>query len=203
MSIALHPLSQEVINLVYKNRICNPKPIVLIDTMKFLYNVKYQGKYEQPFFQGSTRGGRAPRPPLRLPQLREGGLMEWDFNITSSSGNLHSTLHCIALTQTKRLRKELKYILIHNNALQRNLSDQVLHKNSMFPIWKTEYFYLWFLYKSDSRISCFRNDGEMKVLKVHRTCHSINRGSLEIAHVFHLSITTSYKENTLKSHFCP
>ena len=35
-----------------------------------------------------------------------------------SSGNLHSILHCIALTQTKRLRKELKYILIHNNTLQ-------------------------------------------------------------------------------------
>ena len=35
-----------------------------------------------------------------------------------SSGNLHSTLHCIALSQTKRLRKELKYILIHNNTLQ-------------------------------------------------------------------------------------
>ena len=28
------------------------------------------------------------------------------FNITSSSGNLHSTLHCSALTQTKRLRKD-------------------------------------------------------------------------------------------------
>ena len=57
------------------------------------------------------------------------------------------------------------------------LSDQVLHLKSMFPILKTEYFYLWFLYKSDSRSSCFRNDGEMKVSKVHRTCHSIKGGS--------------------------
>ena len=50
----------------------------------------------------------------------------------------------------------------------------------MFPILKTDNFYLWFLYKSDTCISCFRNDGEMKVSKVHRTYHSINGGSLEI-----------------------
>jgi len=56
---------------------------------------------------------------------------------------------------------------------------------------KTDYFYMWFLYKSESCISCFRNDGEMKVSKVHRTCHSINGGSLEITHLFHLSIITS------------
>ena len=60
----------------------------------------------------------------------------------------------------------------------KTLSDQVLHYKSMFPILKTEYFYLWFLYKSDSGISCFRNNGEMKVSKVHRTCHSINGRSL-------------------------
>ena len=41
----------------------------------------------------------------------------------------------------------------------------------MFPILKTEYFYLWFLYKSDSRISYFRNDEEMKVSKVHMKLH--------------------------------
>ena len=34
-----------------------------------------------------------------------------------SSGNLQSTLHVITLTQTKRLRKEIKYILINNKAL--------------------------------------------------------------------------------------
>ena len=60
--------------------------------------------------QGRTRVGRAPRPPsTRVPS--GGG----SVNITSSSGNLHSTLHCIALTQTKRLRKEINYILIPNN----------------------------------------------------------------------------------------
>ena len=77
------------------------------------------------------------------------------------------------------------------------LSDQVLRYKSMFPILKTEYYYLWFLYKSDSRISCFRNDGKMKVSKVHQTCLSINGGSLEITHVFHLSIITSYRKNAL------
>jgi len=64
----------------------------------------------------------------------------------------------------------------------------------MFPILKTGYFHLWVIYKSDSCISCFRNFGEMKVSKVHRTYHSINGGSLEITHVFHLSIITSYKK---------
>ena len=55
--------------------------------------------------QERTRGGPSPPPRTPLP-------------ITSSSGNLDSTLHCTALTQTKRLRKEFKYILIHNNTLQ-------------------------------------------------------------------------------------
>ena len=35
---------------------------------------------------------------------------------------------------------------------------------------------LWSLCKSNSCISWFRNDGEMKVLKVHMTCHYINEG---------------------------
>ena len=60
----------------------------------------------------------------------------------------------------------------------------------MFPILITDYF-LWFLYKSDSRISCFRKDGEMKVSKVHRTCYSINWGSLELR--MYSSIITSLK----------
>ena len=47
----------------------------------------------------------------------------------------------------------------------------------MFPISKTDYFYLWFLYKSDSRISCFRNDGEMKVSRVHP-------GGLDLSYLF-------------------
>ena len=41
-------------------------------------------------------------------------------------------------------------ILIHNNTLQSFvLSNQIL-QISMFPIFKTDYFHLWFLYKSDS-----------------------------------------------------
>ena len=53
------------------------------------------------------------------------------------------------------------------------------------------------------RTASLRLRGEMKVSKVYRTCHSINGGSLEITQVFHFSIITSYKNNTLKSHFCP
>jgi len=43
------------------------------------------------------------------------------FNITAACISLPQAiyiLHCIALTRTKRLRKEIKYILIHNNTLQ-------------------------------------------------------------------------------------
>ena len=58
------------------------------------------------------------------------------------------------------------------------LSDQVLHYKSMFSHFENWILYLWFLYKSDWRISCFRNDGKMKVSKVHRTYHSINGRSL-------------------------
>ena len=65
------------------------------------------------------------------------------FNITSSSGNLHSTLHYVALTQTKRLRKESKNILIHNNPSKLCLMSIALkiHVSHL----KTEYLYLWFL----------------------------------------------------------
>ena len=63
--------------------------------------------------------------------------------------------------------------------------------------------YLWLLYKSDSRISCFRNDGEMKVSKVHRTCHSINGGSLEITHVLQISIITLQRKKCFKSSLLP
>jgi len=61
---------------------------------------------------GAYGGGLAPAPLYACP-LWGGGLMGGgSFNITSSLCNLHSTLHCITLTQNKlRLRKELKYIL--------------------------------------------------------------------------------------------
>ena len=42
------------------------------------------------------------------------------------------------------------------------------------------------------------NDREMKVSKVHRTCHSINGGSLEITHVLNLGIITSYNKKYFK-----
>ena len=73
----------------------------------------------------------------------------------------------------------------------------------MFPILKTDKFILWFLYKSDSCIFCFRNDGEMKVTKVHRTYHSLNGGLLKIPHVFHLSIIASYNKKYFKISLLP
>ena len=73
-------------------------------------------KKDQGVVMGVRGGPEPPGPPTRVPS-EGGGLMGGSFNITSSSGNLHSTLHCIALTQTKRLRIELKNILIHKNTL--------------------------------------------------------------------------------------
>ena len=133
----------------------------------------------------------------------------WNFSRLCSSGAYEGAeplaphwgngifiLHCIALTQTKRLRKELKYILIHNNTLQSFVWSSItlnIHV-SHFENWL---FLFVILCKSDLRISCFRNDREMKISKVHRTCHSINGGSLEITHVFHLSMITSYRKKIL------
>ena len=55
-----------------------------------------------------VRGGASPTtPPLHVPPLRGGG------TACSSLPQSIYILHCIALTQTK----EIKYILIHNNAL--------------------------------------------------------------------------------------
>ena len=68
---------------------------------------------------------------------------------------------CYLSSQTKRLYIIPWFKTKHFKAL----SDLVLHciKYPCFPFWK--------------RISFFRKDGEMKVSKVHRTCHSINGGS--------------------------
>ena len=116
--------------------------------------------------------------------------------LNNSSGNLHSTLHCIALTRPKRFRKEINYILIHHNTLQSFVWSSIT-LNIHFSHFENGSFVV------SLHFNCFRNDGEMKVSKVHRTCHSINGGSLEFRHVFHLSIITSYKKNTIKYHFCP
>ena len=105
------------------------------------------------------------------------------FNITSaciSQPQAIYILHCIALHSPKlKIKKRNK--MYSDSQQYPSMSDQVLHLISMFPILKIDYFYLWFLYQSDSRISCFRNDGEMKGSKVHGTGLSINGGSLKIA----------------------
>ena len=84
---------------------------------------------------------------------------------------LRQSTFYIALTRTKRLRKEIKYRLIHNNALQSYVWSSIslnIHV-SHFKNWL--FLFVGSLYKSDSRISCFRNYGEMKVSKVHRTLY--------------------------------
>ena len=71
--------------------------------------------------QGRTkrgRGAKATPPPSEGGTPGGGEDVHLIFLHFPSSGNLHSSLPCIALTQTKRLRKEINYILIHNNTLQ-------------------------------------------------------------------------------------
>ena len=105
-----------------------------------------------------------------------------------SSGNLQSTLHCIALTQNKRLRKEIKYILIHNNTFQSFVWSTIALKIhvSHFENWlflfvvSLQKWLLHFLLQKR-----WKNEGFQGI------CHSINGGSLEITHVFYLSIITS------------
>ena len=145
-------------------------------------------------FRGVPGGAKPPAPPTRA--LSEGG-DSWRRGVLLI---LHLPqaiyiLHCIAFTQTKSFKKRIKYILIHNITLQSFVWSSII-KYPCFPFWK-----LIFLFVVSPQkwlgISCFRNEGEMKVLKVHRTCHSINGGSLEITHVFHLSIITSCDKKIL------
>ena len=53
-------------------------------------------------------------PPMCAPPPQEGG-HAWGAYLIAVS--LPQTIY-IALTQTKRLRKEINYVLIHNNTLQ-------------------------------------------------------------------------------------
>ena len=89
---------------------------------------------------GAYEGGRAPGPPYSCPLWGGDSWGGGSFNITSSSGNLHSTLSmCIALAQTKRLRKELKDILIYNNTLQSFVWSSIALK-IRFPFWTLNIF---------------------------------------------------------------
>ena len=102
---------------------------------------------ENIFFQSQSRGirggGRAPALLLMSASLRGGHswggallllhLLAFPFLRQSS----YSTLHCIALTQTQKLRKELKYIYWFTTILFKALSDQLYYiKYPCFPFWK-------------------------------------------------------------------
>ena len=118
--------------------------------------------------------------------------------LPQAAGNLYSTLHCIAITQTKRLRKEIKYILIHNNTLQSFVWPRIAFSHFenwifLFAVSLQKWLAHFLLQK------LWRNEGFKGTLE----CHSKIGGSLEITHVFHLTIITSYRKNTLKSHFWP
>ena len=117
---------------------------------------------------GAFVGGPSPRPPLRSPF--GGGLMGGGF------------------TQTKRLRKELKSILIHNNTLQSFVWSSIALKIHVYHFEN----WIFFCGFSTKVTRAFLASETMEnVLKVHLTCHSVNGGSLEITHLFYLNIVTS------------
>ena len=90
-----------------------------------------------------------------------------------SSGNLHSTLHYIALNQTKRLKKKIKYILIHNNTLQS---------------------FVWLSIALNILVSHFEDWIFLFVVSLQW---------LEITHVFHFSKITSYRKKFFKISLLP
>ena len=75
---------------------------------------------------------------------------------------------CIALTQTKRLRKEIKYILIHNNTLQSFAWSSIalnIHV-SHFENWL--FSFMVSLQKWLMHFNYFRNDADMKIARYIR-----------------------------------
>ena len=89
-------------------------------------------------------GGRALRPPpLTRATLRGGtywGVGDFQYYIClhfPSSGNLLSTLHCIALFQTIRLRKAIKYTRVQKQYPSKLCLIKIaLNIRPCFPFWK-------------------------------------------------------------------
>jgi len=131
--------------------------------------------------QGRTRVGPIPRPPpLECPPW--GGGHSWGGALLI----LHLLAYCIALTQTKRLRKEIKYMLIHNT-LQRFIWSSIalnIHV-SHFENWiflfvvSLQKWLAHFLLQKRWRNEGFKGTSDLPLY---------NGRSLEITHVFHLSI---------------
>ena len=82
-------------------------------------------------------GGRAPGPPTRAPS--EGGTHGGEGLLILHLPQAIYILHCIALTQTKKVRKELKDILIYNNTLQSFVWSSIALK-IRFPFWTLNIF---------------------------------------------------------------
>ena len=118
-----------------------------------------------------------------------------------SAGNLQSTLHFIALTQTKRLRKELIYILIHNKRPSKLCLINYCKHPCSFLFWKLN-IYL-FVFSLQKCLAHFLLQKRWRNKGFKSTSDNINGGSLEITHVFHLSIITSYRKKYFKISLLP
>ena len=150
---------------------------------------------DPPPHQKGKRGVHGP--PTRAPLSGGGARMGGSFNITSVPFLRQYTLnilHCIALTQTKGLRKEINYVLIHNNTFQS------LVWSSVALIINVSHFENWLLLFVVSLLQKrWRNEG-FKVtseLPLYKFKVTWNYACIP------LSIITSSNKNTFKSHNCP
>ena len=126
--------------------------------------------------------------------MEEGG----SFNITSSSGCRQSIFY-IALHCTHpnwNILKELKYILIHNSALQSFVWSSIALKIHVSHFENWTYLFMVSLHKWLAHFLLhkrWRNEGFQGTSDI---CHSTNGGSHEITHVFHLNTVKPLISNT-------
>ena len=157
----------------------------------FIHSFGSKSRLYSSKLTGAHEGGLGAGPPLRVPPPWGGGAgMEGSFNITSVCISLpqaiyieHSTLHCIALTQTKRLRKEINYVLIHNNTLQSLVWSSVALIIHVFSLLQKRWRNVGFKGTSDLTLYKFKVTWNYAYIP--------------------LSIITSSNKNTFKSHNCP
>ena len=98
------------------------------------------------------------------------------FFISLKFTNLQSSLIKIESIERFKVTAGKISILIHNNTLPSFVWSSIALNTHVFYFENWLFSFVVSLQKWLMSFNCFRNDGEMKVSKVHRTCHSLNKG---------------------------